>query len=54
MLIKHKDLNKNREISVKSKNGYIFVGFGEVVDEKIVKETKQFIYYESGKRVRKD
>jgi hypothetical protein len=54
MLIKYKDLNKNREISVKRANGsYMFVGWGDVVDEKIVKENDKFIYYESGMRLRK-
>jgi len=54
MLIKYKDLNKNREISVKRANGsYMFVGWGDVVDEKIVKENDKFIYFESGMRLRK-
>ena len=55
MLIKYKELSKNREISVKRENGsYMFVGWGDVVDEKITKETDKFIYYESGKRLRKE
>ena len=54
MLIKHKELSKNREISVKNSRGaYMFVGWGDVVDEKIVKENNKFIYFESGIRLRK-
>lgn len=54
MLIKHKELSKNRELSVKNSRGvYMFVGWGDVVDEKIVKENNKFIYFESGIRLRK-
>lgn len=50
MLRRNQDSSKNFEIYSKGSRGnWVFVGFGEVVGEKITKETKKFIYFENHK-----
>lgn len=50
MLRRNQDSSKNFEIYAKGSRGnWVFVGFGEVVGEKITKETKKFIYFENHK-----